>query len=147
MNDIARDIVSETFPEAQAQIRRRLDEIWETARRRGFERLESFHLYGPKFTAFKDGKARGDATSCAAGERMFFSMIADPSVDMKDLAVNVFGDVAIATFNGHFVGQLKGNPIALDQQATMVFAKVGDDWKIVHEHFSPLGGPPIPPRS
>ncbi len=89
MNDMARDIVSETFPEAQ--------------------------------------------------------MIADPSVDMKDLAVNVFGDVAIATYNGHFVGQLKGNPIALDQQATMVFARVGDDWKIVHEHFSPLGGP-TPPR-
>jgi hypothetical protein len=23
----------------------------------------------------------------------------------------------------------------------MVFARVGDDWKVVHEHFSPLGGP------
>ncbi len=118
MNTGGRDIVNETFPDAQAQIRRRLDEIWATARSRDFERLESFHLYGPKFTEFKDGKARGDARSCAAGERMTFTMIAEPSVDMRDLAVNVFGDVAIAT---------------------------GDDWKIVHEHFSPLGGP-MPPR-
>jgi ketosteroid isomerase-like protein len=134
-----RDIVTETFPEAQAQIRRRLDEIWTTARSRDFERLESFHLYGPKFTEFKDGKARGDAKTCAAGERATFTMIDAPEVDMKDLTVNVFGEVAIATFNGHFMGRMKGNPIALDQQSTMVFVKTGDDWKIVHEHFSLIG--------
>jgi hypothetical protein len=73
MSTTHRDILDDTFPDAQAQIRRRLDEIWTTARKREFararERLESFHLYGPKLTGFKDGKARGDAKSCAAGER------------------------------------------------------------------------------
>ena len=59
---------------------------------------------------------------------------------MNDLAINVYGDVAIATFNGHFTGQIAGNAVALDQQCTMVFAHVDDDWKIVHEHMSPLGG-------
>jgi len=26
----------------------------------------------------------------------------------------------------------------------MVFVNTGTDWKIVHEHFSLLGGPPMP---
>ena len=70
---------------------------------------------------------------------------------MNDLAINVFGDVAIATFNGHFTGQIAGNVVALDQQCTMVFVRVDDEWKIIHEHMSPLGGPGPgaggPPRS
>ena len=145
MTTTQRDIITETFPDAQAEIRRRLDDIWATAAKRDFERLESFHLYGPKFTEFKDGKPRGDAHTCAAGERMTFTMIDGPAVDMKDLAINVFGEVAIATFNGHFTGRIKGNPAAIDQQSTIVFAHVGGEWKVVHEHFSPIGGPPPRP--
>jgi ketosteroid isomerase-like protein len=138
------DIVNDPFTEAQAEIRGRLDEIWATAARRDFERLESFHLYGPKFTEFKEGAARGDARSCAAGERATFAMLEAPAVEMKDLVVNVFGDVAVATFNGHFVGKVHGNPVARDQQSTLVFVKAGGDWKVVHEHFSPLGPAPAP---
>ncbi len=132
------DIVHDTFPDAQAAIRRRLDEIWATCAKRDFERLESFHLYGAKFTEFKECKPRGDAHTCAAGERAFFQMIEAPVVDMKDLAIQVFADVAIATFNGHFTGKINGNPVARDQQSTMVFVNVAGDWKIVHEHFSAL---------
>ena len=133
--------VTRTASDAQAQVRERLDEIWPTAAARDFERLESFHLYGPMFTEFKDGRPRGDAASCAAGERATFSRLEEPSVDMNDLAINVIGDVAIATFNGHFTGQIAGNAVALEQQCTMVFTWIDDDWKIIHEHMSPLGGP------
>jgi len=141
-----RDIVHDTFPDAQAAIRRRLDQIWETCAKRDFERLESFHLYGPKFTEFKGGKPRGNAHSCAAGERAFFQMIEGPAVDMKDLAVHVFGEVAVATFNGHYTGKIHGNDVAVDQATTMVFVHSGGDWKIAHEHISPIGEPPGPPR-
>jgi ketosteroid isomerase-like protein len=127
--------------DAQSQVRRRLEEIWPTAAARDFDRLESFHLYGPTFTEFKDGKPRGDAASCAAGERAIFSRLERSTTDMNDLAINVVGDVAVATFNGHFTGQIAGNAVVLDQQCTIVFARVGDDWKIIHEHMSPLGGP------
>jgi len=131
---------TQAVADAQAQVRHRLEEIWPTAAARDFERLESFHLYGPTFTEFKDGRPRGDAASCAAGERATFSRLEHPLVNMNDLAVNVFGDVALATFNGHFTGQIAGNAVALDQQCTMVFVRVDDDWKIIHEHMSPLGG-------
>jgi ketosteroid isomerase-like protein len=134
--------VNQTTADAQGQVRQRLDDIWPTAAARDFERLESFHLYGPSFTEFKDGRPRGDATTCAAGERATFSRLERPLVDMNDLAINVYGEVAIATFNGHFTGRIGGNAVALDQQCTMVFLRVDDaDWKIVHEHMSPLGGP------
>jgi len=132
--------LNQTGADARAQGRHRLDEIWRTAAARDFERLESFHLYGPMFTEFKDGRPRGDAASCMAGERATFGRLEQPAVDMGELAVNVYGDVAIATFNGHFTGQVAGNAVELDQQCTMVFAHVDDDWKIVHEHMSPLGG-------
>ena len=44
---------------------------------------------------------------------------------MRDLAVNIFGDVGIATFNGHFTGTMNGSPTELQQQATMVFVELG----------------------
>jgi ketosteroid isomerase-like protein len=132
---------SDSQTEAQDQVRRRLEEIWPAAAARDFDRLESFHLYGPTFTMFKDGQPRGDAAACAASERAFFSMLEQQVVDMNDLAINVVGDVALATFNGHFAGRIAGNAVAVDQQCTMVFARVGADWKIIHEHMSPIGGP------
>ena len=136
--DAHTDIIADTSPAEQAAIRRRLDEIWVAAAARDFDLLESYHRYGPTFTAFKEGARRDDAASTAAGERALFSVMEGPAVDMRDLAVNVYGDVAIATFNGHFTGAIRGNPVAVDQQTTMVFVNDAGDWKIVHEHLSPL---------
>ena len=53
-SDMDTAILSQTASEptdAQAQVRARLEEIWPTAAARDFDRLESFHLYGPKFTS------------------------------------------------------------------------------------------------
>ena len=43
---------------------------WAAAAARDFDRLESFHLYGPEFTSFKDGGRREDAAANAAGETL-----------------------------------------------------------------------------
>jgi ketosteroid isomerase-like protein len=126
----------------QASIVRRLDEIWAAAARRDFEALESYHAYGPAFTSFKDGAPREDGRANAAGERATFGLLENPGVDMRDLLVAMYGTVGIATFNGHFTASIHGQPTALDQQATMVFALIDGDWKIVHEHLSPLTGVP-----
>ncbi|HXJ22017.1 MAG TPA: nuclear transport factor 2 family protein [Polyangia bacterium] len=141
-----RDPATETYPDAQARIKKRLDEIWASAAARDFAKLESFHLYGPKFTSFKEGQPRGNAEANRAGEREIFSALVDPKVDMKDLAIAVYGDTAVATFNGDFSGKLGGKPTALKQAATLVFVNYKGDWKIVHEHFSMLGPPPAAGR-
>ena len=138
ITDHTTDMIHRSYPEEQAAVRRRLDQIWAAAAARDFDTLESFHLYGPKFTSFKNGAPREDAAANAAGERAMFSVLEGPEVDMRELVVNIFGDVGIATFNGHFTGMMNGSPTELRQQATMVFLSSGDEWKLVHEHFSPL---------
>jgi ketosteroid isomerase-like protein len=139
------DVALETYPEAQAQIRKRLDEIWATWASKDVAKIESFHLYGPKFTEFKDGQARGDGETNRKSEREFAAVLSDSKVEMKDLAIAVYGDTAIATFNGNFSGKIEGHPVTDKQGATLVFVKYKGDWKIVHEHFSPLGPPPKGP--
>ena len=136
------DVATDPNPEAQAQVRKRLDEIWDNFVTKNIARQESFHLYGPKFTEFKDGQPRGDAEANRKGEKEVIEAIADPKVQMKDLAIAVYGDMAIATFNGELSGKFGGKPVSEKQGATLVFVKYKGDWKIVNEHFSPIGGPP-----
>jgi len=138
------DIATGRYTGEQMQVKVRLDQIWDAAAKQDFERLRSYHLYGPKFTEFKEGALRGNATSNEVGEQGFFAAVTDPKVEMGDLTINVFGDVAIATFNGEFRALMAGKPIVAQEQATLVFVKHDGEWKITHEHFSPLRGPPSP---
>ena len=140
------DVAVEAYPEAQAQVKKRLEEIWATASSKDSARQESFHLYGPKFTEFKDGQARGDAEANKKEEKEFLGMVTDPKVQMNDLAIAIYGDTAIATFNGDFSAKVGGKPLQEKQATTLVFVKYKGDWKIVHEHFSPIGMPPGPPN-
>jgi len=140
----AEDIATAVYPAERAQVQARLDQIWKAVATKDFERLSSYHLYGPKFTEFKDGARRGDATSNELGEHGFFSAITEANVEMDDLEVNVFGNVAVATFHGKFRALMAAKPIAAQQQATLVFVRHDGEWKITHEHFSPLDAPPIP---
>ena len=77
------DVASDANPEAQAQIRKRLDEIWNNFVTKDVARQESFHLYGPKFTEFKDGQPRGDAEANKKEENEVIQAITDPKVEMK----------------------------------------------------------------
>lgn len=133
-----RDIINDAFLEEQAQIKILLNEIFDSAQKKELDRLASYHLYGPKFTEFKNGQLRHDAEEGRKGEREAFTAFSDFTYDLKDLKVNVFGDVAIATFHGQFAAKMGENPIALTLQASLMFVKDGDKWKITHEHFSPL---------
>lgn len=39
---------------------------------------------------------------------------------------------------------MEGHPIATQLQTTLVFVQDHEEWKLVHEHFSPLGSPAPP---
>ncbi|MEO8427842.1 MAG: hypothetical protein ABI651_12100 [Verrucomicrobiota bacterium] len=57
-------------PNEQAQIRRRLDEIFNAAKKMDFNRLDGYHFYGPKFTKFAaETPGRQDAAAARQGER------------------------------------------------------------------------------
>ena len=133
-----RDIINDPFPEAQAEVTEILEEIYESAQAQDLNQLSSYHLYGPKFTEFKSGMPRADAEKNKQSETEFFTRISDFEYDLRDLKVSVFGNVAIATFHGHFQATLGEEHLSSQQQSTLVFVKTDDSWRIVHEHFSPL---------
>jgi len=74
-----------------------------------YRALATLHLSSPRSTSFKNGAPREDAAANAAGERAMFSLLEGPKVDMRGLAVNIFGDVGFAAFNGHFTGIVNGS--------------------------------------
>jgi ketosteroid isomerase-like protein len=132
------DIVHQTFPAEQAKIQQLVNEIYACAQSKNAARLPTYHLYGPKFTEFKNGEPRHDAATGEQHEREVLAAVSDFKYDLQDLKVNVFGQVAIATFHGNFGGTTAEKPFALKLQGTMVFVKDVETWKIAHEHFSPL---------
>ena len=130
-------MIPQSESERQGAIRRRLDEIWAAAAARDFDAPGVLPPLRPRLHLVQGRCAREDAAGNAAGERAMFGALEGPVVDMRDLTVAVYGDVGLVTFNGHFTAAMHGSPVALDQQVTMVFVDDGD-WRIVHEHFSPL---------
>jgi len=72
------------------------------------------------------------------------------------LKVDVFGDVGIATFILDYSFEAGGATVPRKDRTTMVFVKEGGEWKITHEHLSPIkvaedgpanGSQPSRPRS
>jgi ketosteroid isomerase-like protein len=62
--------------------------------------------------------------------------------DMMNAKVQVYGDVAILTYN--FVGVVEEKDGKTDNSAaksTRVYAKIGGQWKLVHANFAPVATP------
>jgi ketosteroid isomerase-like protein len=127
------------YPQEQAEVRNRLNEIFDAAAKKDFERLEGYHLYGPKFTKFAtEAPARQDAAAARKGERDGLSAIRDLSMRANDLKIDVFGNVAIATFVISSSFHAGTDTFERQARSTMVLVKDQGAWKITHEHFSPL---------
>jgi ketosteroid isomerase-like protein len=138
-------VIEETYPEEQAKVERRIQEIMSAARTKDVDRLESYHLFGPKFTKFDDFEPldRQDAETTRRLEREAITGVKEFTPSVSGLKVDVFGPLAVATFVFDYgVSTHDGEKLAVRARSTMVFAKDGPEWKIVHEHFSPFKGNP-----
>jgi ketosteroid isomerase-like protein len=121
----------------QAEIRRRLDEIVDACEKKDFERLDSYHLYGPKFTKFTPEAAeRLDAEAGRKGEHDGLSGAADLVMKIDRLKTDLFGNVAVSTFMLNYSFKTGTNTVQRSARSTMVFVKENGDWKIAHEHLS-----------
>ena len=130
-------------PAAQAQIKRRLQDIFTAAEQKDFPRLESYHLYGPKFTKYSAASPdRQAAPSARKGEHDGLSAIQGLNMRADNLKIDVFGEVGIATFTLAYSFQTGGGTTEGQDQSSLVFVKDHGDWKIVHEHFSRLPSKP-----
>jgi ketosteroid isomerase-like protein len=139
------DVIADPFPEAQVAVERRLQEIMDAAQAQDVDRLESYHLYGPKFTKFDDFEPldRQDAETTRRLEREAIAGVKAFVPRVEQLKVDVVGPVAVATFVFAYAVTLPDDEqLAVRARSTLVFAEAGAEWKIVHEHFSPFKGNP-----
>jgi ketosteroid isomerase-like protein len=129
------------------QIERRLQEIMVAAENKDFERLEGYHLYGPTFTKFSGSSpARLDAAATRQLEHDGLASLNGLQMRADGLKIDLFGTVGIATFILNYSFAASGEVLHRKDRSTLVFVRERGDWKIVHEHLSPIstageGGP------
>ena len=127
------------YPAEKAQIERRLQEVIAACTAKDFDRLESYHLYGPKFSKFSGSSPeRLDADACRKGERDGLGAIQGLQMRADALKIDVFGTVAVATFILDDSFDAAGKTTHARERSTMVFVKQGGAWRIAHEHLSPI---------
>ena len=137
------DRVHAQFPEAQKEIERTLHELLDAAQAKDFPRLESMHLYGPKFSRWDSRSAtRQDADATRLAERAGIEPLDSFRASAEDLKVDVFGEVAVATFVMPYEAARGGQTASSKVKATLVWVKTGGGWKIAHEHLSAFPAAP-----
>ena len=81
-------------PVERAQIEHRLQEIFAAATAKDFNRLDGYHLYGPKFTKFSGSSPeRLDSEVSRKGEHDGLSSIKGLKMRADTLKIDVFGPV------------------------------------------------------
>jgi ketosteroid isomerase-like protein len=64
------------------------------------------------------------------------------TMEVRDVSVDVVGDVALAFFTFHFEGELQGHPHGADGRVTCLLHRTRGTWQVIQYHES---RPPNPP--
>jgi ketosteroid isomerase-like protein len=100
---------------------------------------DDYTEFNPDFPVRLDGKALTNRLFEAqqrSGDKSLES-------DMENAKVQVYGDVAILTYNFVGVTQKKDGSTQTNlAKSTRVYAKMGGQWKLVHANFAPV----LPPN-
>jgi ketosteroid isomerase-like protein len=127
------------YAREQTQIEQRLHEVIAAAENKDFNRLDSYHLYGPKFTKFTGTSSeRLDAAAGRKGEHDGLGAAKGLKMRADALKVDVFDNVGVATFILVYSFDAGGQTVHRRDRSTLVFVKEGGAWKIAHEHLSPI---------
>ena len=133
------NIVDGSFSEAESAVRDAMLSIDEHVGRKDFDGLSADHLDSPQFSKFGPRVLeRQGFDDMIADEIKAVSAAQELSIEFRDLKIDVFGDVAIATSYPLFTFKdSDGKPGVREARMTLVWVKTPDGWKIVHEHSSP----------
>jgi len=129
------------YPEEKAEIMQTWNETVESVKNGDVDKLISFHAYGPKFTEFKQGAPRNGGEENETFERGVFGSVEEVlKMDANDLKIAVYhGNTAVVTFHSDFHLKFEEDMAVVNDQISLVFVKnENGEWKIVHEHHSPL---------
>jgi ketosteroid isomerase-like protein len=132
------DPIDDSFPGAQSEIREAVRVIVNDAETANIAGLQTAHLVSDKFTKFGPRSfERQDVTSTNESEAAFFGSITNFKQETRDLKIDVFGDVGIATYYPHVSFVQDGVEKTASGRQTLVFLKTESGWKIIHEHGTP----------
>ena len=129
------DLISNSFPEAQVEIREAILSIKGDIESVNIEGLQAIHLESDKFTKFGPRSfERQDVASTNESEADFFNSISSANYEIRNLKIDVFGDVGIATYYPEVDFVRNGEEVEVSGRQTLVFLKTEGGWKVVHEH-------------
>ncbi len=97
------DIINNTFPEVQAELKIVLEKLYDDAMASNIDGVTASHLISPKFTKF-GGQSfeRLTVEETNKSEAEALAAIKELKVELVDLKIDVFGKVAITTYYSHF---------------------------------------------
>jgi ketosteroid isomerase-like protein len=118
--------------------------FFEAGRNKDLASLADFHASREYFTKFDENPpyTRQNSDDAFMHEQAAFANISDYSYSIDDLRVDLFQDVAVATFyltyKGMFVNDysFEGSPVGSKSRVTMLLLRTDHGWKITHEHLS-----------
>ena len=132
------ELIHDPYISAQKEIAELINSIVKDAEEANIEGLKSAHLESAKFSKFGPRNFnRQDVSSANETEAAFFSSISNYKQEVRDLKIDVFDDVAVATYYPHVTYVLNGEEIRGSGRQTFVFLHTQDGWKLVHEHGTP----------
>ena len=65
-----------------------------------------------------------------------FKVLSSYSYEIKDFKVNIYQDIAIATFHIRYFGEIRNKRFEVVSRVTSILNRSNSGWKVVHEHFS-----------
>ena len=146
-------VIDQSYPQAQAEVLETFGAIAASiiaGAGYGYDgefmdQLISFHAYGDKFVEFNGGLSF-DGAGNEHNERQLFGedLVKDGVLQFAaregTLKVAVYyGNVANLTFISDFVLDHKDyGVITVENLITLLFVKTKGEWKLVHEHHSPI---------
>jgi ketosteroid isomerase-like protein len=132
------ELLSEPYLSVQEEITEVINSIIKDAEEANIEGLKSAHLESVKFSKFGPRNFnRQDVTRTNETETAFFGSITNYKQEVRDLKIDVFDDVAVATYYPHVTYVLNGEEKQVSGRQTFVFLNTQDGWKLVHEHGTP----------
>ncbi|MBT8074482.1 MAG: SnoaL-like domain-containing protein [Xanthomonadales bacterium] len=146
-------VIDQTYPQAKAEVLETFGAIAGSiiaGAGHGYDgefmdQLISFHAYGDKFVEFNGGLSF-DSAGNEHNERQLFGedleidgVIQFAPVEGTLKVAVYYGNVANLTFISDFVLMHKEyGEITINNLITLLFVKTKGEWKLVHEHHSPV---------
>jgi len=133
------NVIDDLSVNKQEEIKILLQDILQAAKSKDMDALDAYHLNSLKFSKFGgDIPGRQDYDSMTKFEREGFTQISEFNYKLLDTKVDVFDDVAIATFILDYNVGVNDTTIFKKKRFSMVFVQDKERWKITHEHSSPF---------